>query len=663
MDHTFTRRAFRYSRFALIALTLSGTCSGAAFAQNAPGGFMESATSAGSGARSRFSARELETFITARGRFTFPAPYGTIGVRLTNGSDCAGQDCVHPVGYSYWNNINNHAASNTLLAFVGLERRTGGGGPTLFGYNKTTGETSNLGPLFSTDSPYSWETGEGWYFSDTQATTLYIARSGGSSLERYDVIAHTFSTVFDVALRPDVFGANRFIKQFHSSADDRVHSATLKDASSYADLGCLAYREDTRQFFYYPQKGLNYDECQIDKSGRWLVIKEKLGVDMKSEVDDRIVDLQTGAEHDLLDRNGAGGHSDNGFGSMLAADNMNPQPGAVRLWDFNLDLTGGEPMASVPGQGTLVYQTSSWEADVGHVSFGNARQGVPANQQYACSANASRKDVPRANEILCFKLDGSMTTVIVAPNITDLNASGGGTDDYWKYPKGNLDVTGAYYMWTANAGTNRLDAYIVRIPYEKLGVEAPATPNPTPAPAPTPTPAPTPAPTPPPTPAPAPAPAPTPAPSGSFEAARWMALINVTASGNSLQKTSGCSGCPDASAVSQQQATALQFTASETGTLRFIGLGSGSTGSQPGDISFAWRLQAGSAEVREWGTYKSETSFATGDVLKITADGGGVKYWKNGAVFYTSTSQAGQPLRVQVVLHDLSATLREIMVR
>ena len=351
---------------------------------------------------------------------------------------------------------------------------------------------------------------------------------------------------------------------------------------------------------------------------------------------------------------------------MVAADNMNPQPGAVRLWDFTKDMRGGEPIASVEGQGTLVYQTASWDYDIGHVSYSNARPGVPASQQYACGGGANRKDLPRANEIVCFRLDGSFTTLVVAPNITDLNASGGGTDDYWKYPKGNLDVTGEYYIWTANSGTNRLDAYIVRIPYEKLGLGVSPTPSPTPAPAPTPvpapTPTPTPAPTPVPTPTPAPTPAPTPTPSGSFEAARWMGLINVTDSGNSLQKTSGCSGCPDASAVSEQQGTALQFTASETGTLRFIGLGSGSIGAQPGDISFALRLQGGTAEVREWGAYKAETSFATGDVLKITADSGGVKYSKNGAVFYTSTSQAGQPLRVQAVLSDVNATLRDIMV-
>ena len=46
-----------------------------------------------------------------------------------------------------------------------------------------------------------------------------------------------------------------------------------------------------------------------------------------------------------------------------------------------------------------------------------------------------------------------MNALVVAPNMTDLNASGGGSDDYSKLPKGNLDVTGEYFIWTANAGT------------------------------------------------------------------------------------------------------------------------------------------------------------------------------------------------------------------
>jgi hypothetical protein len=38
-----------------------------------------------------------------------------------------------------------------------------------------------------------------------------------------------------------------------------------------------------------------------------------------------------------------------------------------------------------------------------------------------------------------------MDQLIVAPVMTDLNAGGGG-DDYAKAPKGNLDITGRYFI-------------------------------------------------------------------------------------------------------------------------------------------------------------------------------------------------------------------------
>ena len=143
-------------------------------------------------------------------------------------------------------------------------------------------------------------------------------------------------------------------------------------------------------------------------------------------------------------------------------------------------------------------------------------------------------------------------------------------------------------------------------------------------------------------------------------------LANVTASGNNLEKTSGCGGCPDASAVSQQQISSgdgyMEFTASETNTLRFVGLGSGTASGSGADIRYAFRLQNGVVEVRESGSYKTETSFATGDVLRISVEGGSVKYSKNGAVFYTSAA-GGYPLFVRAALNDLNATIKNVVIR
>ena len=144
-----------------------------------------------------------------------------------------------------------------------------------------------------------------------------------------------------------------------------------------------------------------------------------------------------------------------------------------------------------------------------------------------------------------------------------------------------------------------------------------------------------------------------------------MSLVNVTASGNNLLKTGGCDGCSDASAVSEQLLTGpalVAFTAPEAGTLRFVGLGAGGVGTAAGDINYALRLQGGVVEVRESGAYRAETGFAAGDQFEITAEGGVIRYWKNGGLFYTSGSQAPSALRVHVAMFNAGAAIANVTV-
>jgi hypothetical protein len=82
--------------------------------------------------------REIQRLLPARGTFTFPPPYLTQGIRLTNATDCSGADCVGSVGGSSWRNINNHVGRSTMYVLLTLDRKRGGGGPTLFKYNKTS---------------------------------------------------------------------------------------------------------------------------------------------------------------------------------------------------------------------------------------------------------------------------------------------------------------------------------------------------------------------------------------------------------------------------------------------------------------------------------------------------------------------------------------------
>ena len=146
----------------------------------------------------------------------------------------------------------------------------------------------------------------------------------------------------------------------------------------------------------------------------------------------------------------------------------------------------------------------------------------------------------------------------------------------------------------------------------------------------------------------------------------WTNPVNVTATGNSIQKTSGCDGCEDAGAISQQQILSgdgyLEFTASETTTLRFVGLSVGDTGTGSAEIRFAIRLQSGIAEVRESGISRTSTTFVAGDVFRISAASGVVNYSKNGVVFYTSGLAPAYPLLVDSTLVSLNAGITNAVI-
>jgi hypothetical protein len=425
-----------------------------------PGGFMESDTV--SVARPMLSTTQVGGFLPQRGLFTFPAPYNTQALRITNSGDCSGQDCVDMI-YSYWRNMSNSAGSNTMYIFIGLDRNRGGQGPTLFSYDKTSDALTEIGPMFPSSSAYSWDSAEGWYFSYGMPTKVYL--QSGSKLMRYDVLAKTLETVFDSTTQYP----GTVITQTNSSNDDDVHSATLEDASSYVKEGCVAYKVSTKQFYYYPSTG-GFDECQIDKSGRYVVIKEKLPQDSctSCDEDNLIVDLQTGAQSALLDKDGAGGHSDLGYGSQVAADNWNNYANAWRVWDLTQNsLSGG-----------LVYHDNSWGTFApSHVSWENASATVPVAKQYACGGAANGTGTAYGNEIVCFMLNpvaaASQQRLVVAPVMTDLAATGGNVTspssaDYAKDPKGNIDSTGQYFFWVSNMGGARIDAFMVKIPSQVL---------------------------------------------------------------------------------------------------------------------------------------------------------------------------------------------------
>jgi len=413
----------------------------------APGGWVEKH---GAGVRNKLSREQILSFAPpSRGAFTFPAPYNTDAIRITDPSDCSGSDCLHPVGYSYWRNTNNHSGSNEMLLFLSFDRKKGGAGPTLFSYDKSKGTIKKVGALFNPQSRFSWHSGKGWYFSATRTNKLYV--NDGPKMLRYDVVSHLFDTVFDVTA---MWGNDKYIGQMHSSNDDVVHSATLRVEGTGEMLGCVVYNEREQRLSFFPKIGI-FNECHVDKSGRWLMIQEDL--DGRYKDDMRIFDLSNNSEvRRVLDQNGAIGHADLGYGYVLGADNWNALPNATVLWNFGQTIS----------RGPVLHHNINWNLGMlNHVSHTNAKAGLPMNKQYACGSNADHSGVQ--NEIACVRLDGSDKDLIVAPVMTNMETAGGGTD-YGKLPKGNLDITGEYFIWTTNMSGNRLEAFLVKIPHHLL---------------------------------------------------------------------------------------------------------------------------------------------------------------------------------------------------
>jgi hypothetical protein len=137
-------------------------------------------------------------------------------------------------------------------------------------------------------------------------------------------------------------------------------------------------------------------------------------------------------------------------------------------------------------------------------------------------------------------------------------------------------------------------------------------------------------------------------------------------SGTVLRKSGGCDGCADSNAQSRTRIDSgdgyLEFTVNETDNLRYVGLLSKKRNVSAAAIDFAVRLQGGYAEVRENGAYRTETPINSGDVFRITVQGGQVIYTRNGTTIYTSSTPAEEPLRAYAELLSSDSTVSDAVI-
>jgi hypothetical protein len=162
-----------------------------------------------------------------------------------------------------------------------------------------------------------------------------------------------------------------------------------------------------------------------------------------------------------------------------------------------------------------------------------------------------------------------------------------------------------------------------------------------------------------------------PAPGGTgglLESIAWTALVNLSVSGETLSKTAGCSGCQDAGAISTQTLSGdgyLELTVPASGTQRVIGLSKGNSSTRMDDIDFGLRFwSTGGVGIQENGVYISISKYyQAGDVFRVAVSSGVVRYYKNGALLYTSARTPSFPLLVDTSFLDRGGALSKVVMR
>jgi hypothetical protein len=103
-----------------------------------------------------------------------------------------------------------------------------------------------------------------------------------------------------------------------------------------------------------------------------------------------------------------------------------------------------------------------------------------------------------------------------------------------------------------------------------------------------------------------------------------------------------------------------EYTVSSQGDYVMFGLGNGDADQGYTDIEYGILTYPGTGQlyVLEAGVYRAALgTYAAGDKLRVSVEGGSVKYRKNGALLYGSGVAPSYPLNVDTSLYSSGATV------
>ena len=348
--------------------------------------------------------------------------FGTTILRVTGAADGKSNHNA----YSYWPALNR---DNTYLHAVI------GGRPTLCRFDADAFRITGKEPLFPKRTPQNttprWEDS---FWSGVRPNILFGIE--GTRIWSYDVEKKEYALVKDLAGELPPGG---IIAQMSKSLNDMVFGFTMKD-KGHRSQGCIAWRRDTDKVVLR-QDVPGLDEVQVDKSGRFCLVKT--GKQGKGVIEVKVADLATGRVTDLVDNapDFAPGHSDNGHGVVIGADNWRntitfrhlaaPHEHRIAL-DFKNDWS----------QGLHV----SMRADDGDWALVSLYK-----------ANRNKSSGVFMNELVLAATDGSGRVRRLAHHRSVYKS-------YWDSPRACISRDGRFVVYTSNWGVGgRRDVYILKV--------------------------------------------------------------------------------------------------------------------------------------------------------------------------------------------------------
>lgn len=367
--------------------------------------------------------------LPAAGSTFVDAVFGTTLLRVTDVSD--GTD--NHQSYSYWPSFNKNS---TLLYISNVS-----GVPTLYDFDTLNFSISNKRLLFqSNPAGDGTPNAEDAIWSGTQTNTMLCHTS--QKLYSYNVSTNVYTLIHNFS------GAypNIYLQQMSRSINDSVFGFTYKENINYTNIGYIAYRASNNHSDTANMPTL--DEVQVDKTGNYLVIKT--GNSGAGVIEVEILNLLTHTINYLTD-NGpdfSPGHSDNGTGFVIGADNWN---------------------------NTYTYRTlanpHTWYSIIDHAndwSLGDHASMLADDESWILFSTFVANTLPSngifVDEIYQVTTNGSKSVRRLCHTHSDyLNQTSG--NDYWSMPKANISRNGKFAVFTSNWGsTTRRDVFVLQIP-------------------------------------------------------------------------------------------------------------------------------------------------------------------------------------------------------